>query len=87
MKNANTFRIYLTLSIASTFFNATMFTVLSVFSQSDSFGQLTGGPLLGWVGTIFSLRVAMVVATLALVPAVGLFAKVSRQFRTAFYNA
>ena len=31
MRNSSAFRVYLTLSIASTFFNATMFTVLTVY--------------------------------------------------------
>lgn len=50
-------------------------TALSFINQSDSLGQMTGGPLIGGVGTIFSLRVAMVVAGLVLAPAFALYRK------------
>ncbi len=53
-------------------------TVLSVVNQSDSFGQFTGGPMLGGVGTLSSLRVAMVGAAMVLIPALGFFANVAQ---------
>ncbi|MFN8494633.1 MAG: MFS transporter [Caldilineaceae bacterium] len=43
-------------------------TILSLLNQADALGQFTGGPLIGGIGTIFSLRAAMMVAGLALAP-------------------
>jgi MFS family permease len=36
-------------------------TVLSMNSLTDAFGQTAGGPMIGAIGSIFSLRTAMVV--------------------------
>jgi DHA3 family tetracycline resistance protein-like MFS transporter len=44
-------------------------TVFSMHGQSDAIGQLAGGPALGWIATVVSLRVAFVVAGLILLPA------------------
>lgn len=49
-------------------------TVLSMLSQGDALGQFTGGPLIGAVGTVFSLRAAIVTAGIALIPALPLYA-------------
>jgi DHA3 family tetracycline resistance protein-like MFS transporter len=56
-------------------------TVLSMRGQVDAFGQIAGGPLIGLVGTWFSLRYALVVAGLILLPAVPLFARAGGQER------
>lgn len=49
-------------------------TVLSISSQANALGQMTGGPAVGAVGTIFSLRVALVVGALLLTPVMALYA-------------
>lgn len=48
-------------------------TVLSISSQSDALGQLSGGPVLGVIGTVRSLRAAMVAAGMVLLPTLGLY--------------
>lgn len=54
-------------------------TVLSMRSQADAFGQITGGPIVGAIGTIFSLRTALAMAGLALFPALFLYTQTIRQ--------
>ncbi len=48
-------------------------TVLSITSQSDALGQLSGGPVLGVIGTVRSLRAAMVAASIVVLPTLGLY--------------
>ena len=50
-------------------------TVFSMQAQADAFGQIGGGPVVGLVGKIASVQVALLVSTVALVPAVGLYRK------------
>ncbi len=50
-------------------------TVFSMRNQSDAFGQMIGGPILGAIATLVSLRVEMVVAALFLVPALYLYSR------------
>jgi DHA3 family tetracycline resistance protein-like MFS transporter len=47
--------------------------------EVDAIGQLAGGPAIGLVGQLVSLRAAMVVAALTLVPALPLLARARRQ--------
>jgi DHA3 family tetracycline resistance protein-like MFS transporter len=54
-------------------------TVLSVSSQVDALGQISGGPLLGVVGTVRSLRAAIGGASLFLLPVIPLFEKTLRR--------
>jgi DHA3 family tetracycline resistance protein-like MFS transporter len=54
-------------------------TVLSLRSQADAFGQIAGGPVIGAIGTVFSLRIALVGAGLALLPALPLYTRTIRQ--------
>jgi DHA3 family tetracycline resistance protein-like MFS transporter len=54
-------------------------TLLSMGGEVDAVGQLTGGPAIGLVGQLVSLRAAMVVAGLTLVPALPLLARARRQ--------
>ena len=56
-------------------------TVLSMGGQVDAAGQLSGGPLIGLIGQLFSLRAAMVAAGLALAPALPLIARAMGQER------
>lgn len=48
-------------------------TVLSMIGQMDAIGQSGGGPIMGWVGTRFSLRAALALAALLQGPAVLIF--------------
>ncbi len=50
-------------------------TVFSIRNQADAFGQMLGGPILGAIATLVSLRVEMVVAALFLVPALYLYSR------------
>jgi len=54
-------------------------TVLSISSQANSLGETAGGPLVGAVGTVFSLRAALVVAGVLLAPVVGLYVRTMRR--------
>jgi DHA3 family tetracycline resistance protein-like MFS transporter len=44
-------------------------TVFSMNNQMDAIGQLSGGPILGWVAKSFSISLAFVIAGLFLLPA------------------
>ncbi len=53
-------------------------TVNSIASQSDAIGEVSGGPVIGVVGTVASLRAALVAAGLLLTPAIALYARALR---------
>jgi hypothetical protein len=53
-------------------------TVLSITGQSDAIGQVAGGPGLGALGTIFSLRTALLAGGALLAPALALYARAIR---------
>jgi DHA3 family tetracycline resistance protein-like MFS transporter len=50
-------------------------TVLSTASQMDALGQMIGGPIVGVVGTLRSIRAALTTSALMLFPALPLFQK------------
>lgn len=50
-------------------------TVISFTAQADALGQVAGGPAIGWVGTVASLRAALVVGAIVLVPIVPVLGK------------
>jgi len=54
-------------------------TLLSMTSQVDAIGQITGGPILGMIGNTFSVRAAITASGLILSPVLGLFARAIRQ--------
>jgi DHA3 family tetracycline resistance protein-like MFS transporter len=54
-------------------------TVLSMGGQVDAVGQLSGGPLIGLIAELASLRAAMVAVGLTLVPALPLLARARGQ--------
>jgi MFS transporter, DHA3 family, tetracycline resistance protein len=56
-------------------------TVFSIAGQSNALGQVAGGPLIGAIGTIWSLRAALVAAGIALAPVVPLFLYTIRRHR------
>ena len=43
-------------------------TVLSMKGQVDALGQMIGGPLVGWIGTVWSTRAALATSALLLAP-------------------
>jgi DHA3 family tetracycline resistance protein-like MFS transporter len=53
-------------------------TTLSIVNQADAVGQWTGGPAIGALGTVTSIRVALVAATACLLPAFGFLRRASR---------
>jgi len=50
-------------------------TVISIVSQANALGQVLGGPVVGAIGRLFSLRAALLAAGLLLVPSVGLLTR------------
>lgn len=50
-------------------------TVISITGQSDAIGQVLGGPGLGALGTIFSIRTALLAGGALLAPALALYAR------------
>jgi len=48
-------------------------TVLSMSGQANALGEWVGGPILGVVGTVFSIRAALTAGALTLLPALGLY--------------
>ena len=53
-------------------------TVISLNGQSDALGQILGGPGVGALGVLVSLRAALVAGAALLVPAIGLYARALR---------
>ncbi len=49
-------------------------TVISLWGQANSFGQATGGPVLGWLGTATRIPVALTVSAAVLLPGQWLLA-------------
>lgn len=49
-------------------------TVLSMVGQSDAVGQMTVGPAIGWIGSVHSIRAALVTSAVLLAPVVPLIA-------------
>jgi len=58
-------------------------TVISMSGQIDALGQIVGGPPVGYIGNVFSLRAAMVATSIILSPVLLLFALVSRRKKNA----
>jgi MFS transporter, DHA3 family, tetracycline resistance protein len=54
-------------------------TVNSIASQSGAVGEVAGGPAIGVVGTLASLRLALVATGLLLMPAIALYARALRR--------
>ena len=53
-------------------------TTLSIVNQADAVGQWTGGPAIGALGTVTSIRVALAAATACLLPALGFLRTATR---------
>ena len=56
-------------------------TALSAKEMFDSGGQILGGPIVGAIGTLASLRIALLAGAAALVPAAACIAAASRRIR------
>ncbi len=53
-------------------------TVVSMNGQSDAFGQILGGPGVGALGALVSLRSALVAGAVLLAPAIALYGRALR---------
>ncbi len=53
-------------------------TVISMYWQSNAFGQIAGSPIIGWVGVRFSVRAALTVGTLVYISVLPLLRGVGR---------
>jgi len=54
-------------------------TVFSFYSQMNSFGQIVGGPILGVIATVISIKAGIVVAGLILVPSAFIYLRVLKE--------
>lgn len=54
-------------------------TVLSMVSQSDALGQTTGGPVVGWIGSRFSIRASLLASSILLLPLLAVFGRGTRR--------
>jgi DHA3 family tetracycline resistance protein-like MFS transporter len=54
-------------------------TVLSMISQVDAVGQMAGGPVVGLIGNLRSIRAALATSALLLAPTVPLFGRTIKQ--------
>ena len=61
-------------------------TVLSLQGQADAFGQIGGGPVVGVVGLLSSIRIAMALSALVLLPILLVFRQ-TRRLPTAHSSA
>ncbi|HVQ87919.1 MAG TPA: MFS transporter, partial [Actinomycetes bacterium] len=53
-------------------------TVISITGQSDAIGQVVGGPGVGALGSIFSIRVALLAGAALIAPALALYGRAIR---------
>jgi DHA3 family tetracycline resistance protein-like MFS transporter len=51
-------------------------TMLSMTAQLDAFGQMLGGPLVGFIGNFHSIRAALTASSLLLLPVVPLYRRI-----------
>ena len=54
-------------------------TVLSMNGQADALGQVAGGPVIGAIGSAFSMRAALVFSGLLITPALALYTRTFRR--------
>jgi predicted MFS family arabinose efflux permease len=66
---------------------STRATVLSMLSQAEALGEVCGGPLLGLVGTLHTVRTALVGAALVLLPALPLYGRALRHSQQEAHEA
>ena len=56
-------------------------TMLSMTSQLDAFGQIFGGPLVGFIGNLHSIKAALTTSAFLVLPSVPLYRKTIHQSR------
>jgi DHA3 family tetracycline resistance protein-like MFS transporter len=56
-------------------------TVISAYWQSNGFGQMIGSPILGWIGTVASLKWALAIGTAVYTVTIPLLAFAQRRWR------
>jgi DHA3 family tetracycline resistance protein-like MFS transporter len=56
-------------------------TVISMRGQVDAFGQIVGGPPVGYIGNMFSIRTALLTSCALLSPVLLLYAYAARKSR------
>jgi DHA3 family tetracycline resistance protein-like MFS transporter len=56
-------------------------TIISMFGQVDAMGQIAGGPAVGYIGTLVSLRAALLTTSAILMPSLVFFAQALRLSR------
>ncbi len=61
-------------------------TMLSMTSQLDALGQMVGGPIMGVVGNIHSIRSALTVSALLILPVVPLYGRTIKQHAEPMEN-
>jgi DHA3 family tetracycline resistance protein-like MFS transporter len=54
-------------------------TVLSMSSQVDAIGQVAGGPAVGLIGNLISVRAALLTSSIILMPVLALYRLVLKQ--------
>ncbi|WP_164545787.1 MFS transporter [Paenibacillus albus] len=59
--------------------SGTRSTVLSFLSQANAIGQTAGGPVIGWAGVRYTIRVSIVLSAFMLLPLVFVFQKLRKQ--------
>ena len=62
-------------------------TVLSMLSQAEALGEVCGGPLLGLVGTLHTVRTALLGAAMVLLPALPLYGQALRHNQQEAHEA
>lgn len=62
-------------------------TVLSMLGQAEALGEVCGGPLLGLIGTLHTVRTALVGAAVVLLPGLPLYRYVLRQHTQQAHEA
>ena len=62
-------------------------TVLSMLGQAEALGEVCGGPLLGLVGTLHTVRTALVGAAMVLLPALPLYGQALRHSKQEAHEA
>lgn len=56
-------------------------TLISLAAQMDALGQIVGGPPIGYLGTVFSLRIALAAVSVVLAPVLFLYTAALRQLK------
>lgn len=56
-------------------------TVISLDGQMDAIGQIAGGPPVGYLGTLFSLRIAVAAVSAILAPVLLLYLAALRRVK------